>query len=171
MSDLPLPTADRERIDGVRYHELLRPSPWLWLMALGAGLFLGAAYGFALGPIAGAVTAAAVCGIGCWITARRFVRVSVDDGSLRAGRASLPARYIGRVRALDQAATAQARGPGADANAYLVLRMGYAKSAVAVEVADPADPHSYWLISSRRPEALASAIMSMTAGDRTHRPT
>lgn len=168
MPDVHLPVPETAEPAKVHYVERLRPSPWLWVIAVAAGLFLGVAYGFALGPVAGLITFGVLVGIGGWLVIRLFAVVRVDERHLRAGRASLPVQYIGRVRALDSAATAAARGPGGDANAFLLLRNGYAKTSVAVEVTDPRDPHSYWLISSRRPEALASAIMSVTAGDQDH---
>jgi hypothetical protein len=48
-------------------------------------------------------------------------------------------------------------GPGADARAYLLLRP-YLKRAVRVTVRDDRDPTPYWLVSSRDPEHLATAI-------------
>ena len=45
----------------------------------------------------------------------------------------------------------------ADARAYLLLRP-YRKKAVKVSLSDPADPTPYWLVSTRRPDALAAAL-------------
>ena len=49
----------------------------------------------------------------------------------------------------------------ADARAFLLLRP-YVKTAVRVDLEDPADPTPYWLLSSRRPEALAAALAGAT---------
>ena len=38
----------------------------------------------------------------------------------------------------------------------------YVKTAVRVELTDPADPTPYWLLSSRHPQALASALDAAT---------
>jgi hypothetical protein len=162
MANLDNPTTGAESTSGARFRERLMPSPWLWPMAIAAGLFLGVAYGFALGPAIGVLTTVLVAGTGLWIVGRLVVVLSVEDDCLRAGRAHLPVEFVGRVRALDAESTARARGPGGDANAFLLLRTGYAKTAVAVEVTDPRDPHSYWLISSRRPDDFVSAMMSAT---------
>lgn len=158
------PTNDDKTAITVRFHERLLPSTWLWFMAVAAGIFIGLAYGYALGPAVGVITTAVVAGVGLWIVARLIVVLSVDDHYLRAGRAHLPLEFVGRVRALDAESTAQARGPGGDANAFLLLRTSYAKTAVAVEVTDPRDPHSYWLISSRRPQDFVSAMMGAKEG-------
>jgi len=84
-------------------------------------------------------------------------RVDVEDGWLRAGRARIPGEYLGSAEALDPAETRRVAGPGADARAYLLLRP-YLKRAVRVTIRDDRDPTPYWLVSSRHPEHLASAI-------------
>lgn len=132
---------------------------------LGAAVMLGLAYGAALGPIGAAVTFTLVLLAGMWLVAGRIVRVRVDHAGLHVGAATLPPQFIGRVAPLDAAAAALARGAGGDARSYLVLRTGYSALAVAVEVDDPRDPHSYWLISTRHPQALASAIIALTSPD------
>jgi hypothetical protein len=91
-------------------------------------------------------------------------KVSVDGTTFRAGRAHIPLDLVGPVTALDADGVRRQAGVEADARAYLLLRP-YLKRGVRVDIADPADPTPYWLISSRRPDALVSAL---EAG-RTHR--
>ena len=99
----------------VRYRERLHPSPLLWLAPAGLAAFLGVAYAYALGPLPGVVTFAILLGLGLWVVGRTAALVEVDDEVLRAGRARLPLEFVGRVRALDEAASALARGRGGDA--------------------------------------------------------
>ena len=146
----------------LRFREVLRPSLWLWLAGFAAAAFLAIAYGGALGAVAGWLCFAVLAALAVWVVGRTAAVVSVDDQVLRAGRATLPLEFVGRVRAMDEADAAIARGPGADADAYLLLRTSYSRRAVAVEVVDPRDPHPYWLISTRQPELLVSAIMGAT---------
>jgi hypothetical protein len=84
-------------------------------------------------------------------------RVEVGDGWLRAGRARISGEFLGDAEPLDAAETRRVAGPGADARAYLLLRP-YLKRAVRVTVRDDRDPTPYWLVSSRDPEHLATAI-------------
>ena len=84
-------------------------------------------------------------------------RVVVEDGWLRAGRARIHGEYLGGAEALDPAETRRVAGPGADARAYLLLRP-YLKRAVRVTLHDDRDPAPYWLVSTRDPEHLATAI-------------
>lgn len=92
-------------------------------------------------------------------------RIAVVDGELRAGRARIEGRHLGTATALDADATRRAAGVDADARAYLLLRP-YLKRSVLVRIEDPADPAPYWLLSTRHPEELVSALAGM-AGD-TH---
>lgn len=102
----------------------------------------------------GAAVAAALVAVALW----RFgsVRVGVRDGEMVAGRAHVPLRHCGPVTALDADQARRLRGPDADANAFLLLRP-YVSTAVLIDIADPADPTPYWLVSVRDPQRLADA--------------
>lgn len=84
-------------------------------------------------------------------------RLTVGDGSFRAGRARIPLHLLGEAVPLDADAMRRRAGVDADARAFLLLR-GYVKGGVQVDVVDPADPTPYWLVSSRRPARLAAAL-------------
>ena len=103
-------------------------------------------------------TAAVVVGVGLW--SYGAARVQVVDGELHAGPAHIGVGHLGAATALDAEAARRLAGPDADARAYLLLRP-YLKQAVRVEVADPADPTPYWLVGTRRPETLVSALASL----------
>lgn len=108
-----------------------------------------------------------------WITAAVLVlmalafagygsaRVVVGDGWFRAGSARIEASYLGVAVALDAEATQRTAGRDADARAFLLLRP-YLKRAVKVEIVDPADPTPYWLVSTRHPDGLVSALTSLS---------
>ncbi len=147
------------------YREVLLPRPWVWLMPIGFAAFLGVAYGYAYGSAAGwLVGLATASALLAWLALGTRTSVAVDAGTVRADRAQLPARYIGRVRPLDPQATFRARTAAADPRAFLMLRPWASASSVVMEVTDPADPHPYWLISTRRPQRLADALVAARAG-------
>lgn len=150
-----------------RYREWLLPPWWLWVVSLGFVAALAVAYGAALGTTAG-VIAGAVSGltvIGLLIVGSPVVHV--DDRVLRAGRARLPLRYVGRVRVLDAERTRAITGPDGDPEAFVLLRQLTTPTTVAVEVLDPRDPHPYWLISSAHPQRLADSLAHV-AGPKEH---
>ena len=138
---------------------LTAPVSW-WALALLFGLAVGWAFYVAtpawVAAVAFAVAAAvAIAVVGSYGSAR--VEVSADG--FRAGRALLPWSAVGAARALGGEEARRAAGVDADARAYLRLR-GYCGGAVRVEVDDPADPTPYWLVSTRRPHAVAAAVQA-----------
>ena len=100
--------------------------------------------------IAGALVAAGVWTYGA-------PRLQVNDGVFRAGPARIPVAHLGTAEALDAESSRRVAGRDADARAFLMLRP-YLKRAVKVEVTDPADPTPYWLVGTRHPDALVSAL-------------
>lgn len=89
-------------------------------------------------------------------------RVRVADGHLRAGRARIPVAHLADPTPMDPESTHRLAGRDAHAHAFLLLRP-YLKRAVQVRVTDPADPTPYWLVCTRRPDALADALAGAIA--------
>lgn len=84
-------------------------------------------------------------------------RVSLEGGTLRAGRAHIGLEHVGEVTALDAEGVRRQAGVDADARAHLLLRP-YLKRGVRIDITDPTDPAPYWLVSCRHPEALVTAV-------------
>lgn len=74
-----------------------------------------------------------------------------------AGAAHLPVRFVGRTDVVTGAAKQRALGPDLDPEAFVVHRP-WVGPAVRLEVLDPDDPTPYWVVSTRRPEALVAAL-------------
>ncbi|AZH83802.1 DUF3093 domain-containing protein [Plantibacter sp. VKM Ac-2885] len=144
------------------YRETLWPSPWVIIalaLVVPATMLVLAPVSLAAG-IVGAVVLYGGCLALAFGTAPR---IQVSESSLSVGKASIPLGFIGEVVVYTGTdATAQLRTK-LDARAWLMIR-GWVHSLVKVEIVDPADPTPYWLLSSRRPQALADAI----AAARTH---
>ena len=140
------------------YRERLRvPVSW-WLLAVPVIAILGgevyAGFGGFIPALIYAVFVVAVAG---FLLAWGAASVEVTDGALRAGGATLPLSQIGDVVALDEKQAALLRGPRADPAAHLMLRP-YLKRAVYIALADPGSAVPYWLVATRHPEELATAI-------------
>lgn len=141
-----------------RHVERLWPGVLGWTGTVAFGVVTGVALlpvnaGLAL--TVGLVVAAAGLAVGA-VTAPR---VAVVDGRLHAGPARIPVALLADPRTLAGAELRAALGPGLDARAYLCLR-GWIRTAVRVDVADPADPTPYWIVSTRRPDDLVAALTS-----------
>jgi hypothetical protein len=107
-----------------------------------------------IGTVA-AMVATASAGALLWSYGALSIRAGADG--LHVGAAHLTRRYMGTVTALNRVEFRANLGPEADARAWLRTRP-YVDGGVRVEVTDPADPVPYWLVSSRRPEAVAAAL-------------
>lgn len=139
----------RERLRApVRWWLLWGLMIWTFWLAMVAALPGSLALGIALGLYA--LLALALLSYGS-------VRIVVTDEWLHVGHARIERHFVGHVEALDAARMRAISGPEADARAYLVLRP-YIKTGVRITIDDPADPAPYWLVSSRRPAALAAAL-------------
>ena len=136
---------------------LTAPLSW-WVMVVAFGLVWGWLLLVATNrPIAigAAVIATVVAGSLAWSYGSVVVQAGPDG--LRVGSAHLPHANIGGVAVLDSRGFREELGPQADARAWLRTRP-YIDAGLRVEVADPSDPTPYWLVSSRRPEAVAEAL-------------
>ena len=143
----------------VPFSERLWPSVGIWAVTIG----FGAALGLVPAPIsAEAGEIVSVVGVVVLVTLL-FVTtptLTVSNGEFAAGRARIPVSMVSEVRPLLGAdAMRQAIGVDLDARAYLCTR-GWLHTGAMVMLKDPEDPTPYWLISSRRPEALALALRS-----------
>lgn len=84
-------------------------------------------------------------------------RIAIVGDELYAGPAHIPLHLLGPAEALDRDATRRLMGVEADARAFLLTRP-YLKRSVRIPVLDPDDPTPYWLLSTRHPRTLASAL-------------
>lgn len=143
------------------FDERLWPSPAGWVAVPALGL-MAAIVLWPVSHVAGLVAGGVALVAATAGAVRLATPVRVAGGELHAGDAHIPATLLRAPRALDADATRHALGPGFDARAHVVLR-GWVRTAVVVEVADPADPTPSWLVSTRRPEDLVRALAAAGA--------
>ncbi|GAA3550088.1 DUF3093 family protein [Microlunatus spumicola] len=141
----------------MRFRERVQvPLSW-WVFAVLFAATLAGAFGFYLGrgwALGIGLPALVFVGLGFW--ASSYV-IEVDGTEVRIGRAVIGRTWLGAVRPLDAAGTRARSEVDADARAHLVLRP-WVSTTVELTLADPADPVPYWLVSTRRPGALATAL-------------
>jgi hypothetical protein len=141
------------------YRERLWPAPWLFLataLVIPASLLVF----LPISTIAG-IIAAIVLYAGCLILLMLSAPVvAVSDTEFIAGKARLPLDAIGEVAGFTGDDATLQRGQRLDARAYLLIR-GWIGPVVRVGVNDADDPTPYWLVSTRRPDAVADAIATI----------
>ena len=129
---------------------------WL-LMTVSLGIAYGKAYGLGIGVTIGA-SASLVVALGLILTAPI---VQVDDLILRAGKAQLPRKFIGKVTRLNRQETRDSFRNRAHHQAFFLMKFWISES-VIVENTDQDDPHPYWHVSSRHAKALSDALNGAT---------
>lgn len=145
-----------------QYVERLTPAPWVWAGVLPVAASSGLVVLTAFGARVAVPVAVATVLVVSWALLRSSAVVRIGDGVLVAGRARIDVAQLGALRELDEAQMSALRGPRADARAYLCQR-GWIRAGFAVEVADPADPTPFWLVSSRHPAAATAALRAEIA--------
>ncbi|GAB3622985.1 hypothetical protein GCM10027418_10670 [Mariniluteicoccus endophyticus] len=129
---------------------------WAVLAVFVVSVFVAGA--FSLGPAAAALMTVLFTAVALAVVlSYGGTRIVVDDEALQVGDSRIEWRWVGGVRHLDPEATQRRLRTEADARAHLEMR-SYIREAVEVTIDDPADPHPYWLVSSRRAEHLAAQI-------------
>lgn len=153
----PKQATTAERAPGAAtYAERLWPGPLGWTLVLATAVAAGIIL-LPVHPVAAAVGAVAALLAALAAALRSAVRVEVRAGELRVGAAHIPVGALGEPVVLDRDGMRRALGPGSDARAYVCLR-SWIPGGVQVPVTDPVDPTPSWLVSTRRPRALASAL-------------
>jgi DUF3093 family protein len=155
---------------GVAYAERLSLPWWAWPAALGGSAVVVAELTLGMPglTVPGTGLAMLLTAAGLGLVRRWPVQVSTGTGEpeLRVDDAHLPVRFVRAATPLSPTEVRELLGPAHDPMAFVVLRP-WVRTAVRVDLADPADPTPYWVISSRRPEQLAQALTDAAphAGD------
>jgi hypothetical protein len=138
------------------YRERLWPSPWLFVataLVIPASLLVFLPINVVAG-IVSAVVLYAGC-VGLLVFGSPVIEVTAT--TFVAGRSRLPISVIGAVEGFSGVEAQLERGQRLDARAWLVIR-GWVSPVVKVLLLDERDPTPYWIVSTRHPDALVSAI-------------
>ncbi len=141
---------------GPIYRERLWPSPWVFLataLVIPASLLVF----LPISQVAGVVCAIVLYGAIVAVLLLTTPVVEVSDELFAAGRARLPRALVADAQPFNGPEATAERGPRLDARAWLLLR-GWIPGLVRVRLDDPSDPTPYWLVSTRQPRKLASAL-------------
>ncbi len=135
---------------------------WWWLIALLLVATAAVAVLAYVPPVAGFIVLGLFAlAVALVIFSYGHTAIVVSDGVLRVGRNAIAGKWIGDAEKLDRATSTHALSAGADTSDLLLTRP-YIGELVRVRIADAADPHAHWLVSSRRADRLAEAIHGIT---------
>jgi Protein of unknown function (DUF3093) len=146
----------------VRYRERLWVPWWWWLPAFGLAVLIALEVNQAARNLPGWISVVALFGVAAallvWL-GRVEVRVTGEPGQLElwAGQAHLPVAVICRSAEIPRSAKFAALGRQLDPAAF-VLHRAWVGPMVLVVLDDPEDPTPYWLLSTRHPDRVLTAL-------------
>jgi hypothetical protein len=144
--------------EAIVYQERVRPNFGTFLATaalIPAITLVSEPFDFRIGLIIGSVLVLAIW----WAMFFLSPVIRVREKSLSVGVVSIPRSLLGRVEVIAKDQIFQERGPKLEPAAFKVFQ-GTVKTAVKIEISDPSDPTPYWIISTRKPIQLASALES-----------
>lgn len=146
------------------YQERLRV-PWVWWLLLAVLVVSLTAAVLAYVPLelGGTVVGLVAVALGVVIFSYGNAAVRVSDAALAVGRFQIDGEWIASAEALHGEDAVRALGSAANPRDFLQTRP-YVRGLVRVRLADPADPHPHWLVSSRNADELAAAITDIAKG-------
>lgn len=147
--------------DAPLFHERLLPGPGAWIVAV----TVGGALGLILVPLnlTAAIVVAAVAILGLLVMLVQYSPViEVSDGRFRLNRARIEVEHLGDPVPLAGEEWALTIGQDFEPLAHHCVR-GWTRTGLRVEVLDPEDPTTAWVVSTRRPEDLALALRTAQA--------
>ncbi len=146
----------------VRYRERLRVPWWWWPIGLGLSALLAAEVNMGVRNLPDWLPYAMLgpAAIGVLLSLGRMEVRVIGTGAeveLWAGEAHLPATVVTRSAAIPRRVKSAALGRQLDPASY-VLHRNWVGPMVLVVLDDPDDPTPYWLVSTRHPDKLLSAL-------------
>jgi hypothetical protein len=144
----------------VAYSETLRAPWWWYVAAIAAAVLLAAEFHIGGVPLTDWIPYCTLVPLSIaivWWLGR--TRLEVSGGELRVRDAHLPLEYVSGVVALDAHTLRRVVGREGDPAAFVSIRP-WIGPGVQVWVDDEDDPTPYWVVSSRNPERLVTAVRS-----------
>jgi len=141
----------------INFREVIRPPLWLMAFIYFLAFSLGVAIWAAMTTMIAAVVMALLTAATILIYFNSSLVIEIDENELRVGKAHIDKKFCGEVIVLTPAQMSLQRTREADPAAYLAIRFWTAHG-VKIEVKDGRDQTPYWLVTSKRGDALTQAI-------------
>ncbi|OJF10919.1 DUF3093 domain-containing protein [Couchioplanes caeruleus] len=142
------------------YAERLHAPWWMWPAAAGLGGLLATEIWMGSDGLRAWVPFVVLLPLSAllpWWLGR--IRIAVTATELRVDDARLPVSAVADAVALDADGRREVLGVGSHPLAFVIQRP-WIRGAVQVVLDDPADPTPFWVISTRRPVELATALLA-----------
>lgn len=144
-------------MSNLQFREKLLPPFWAWLFLVGLSLMLSVSMSAIFGSSVAFVIFAITTLILCFISYKFSPEIKIDSEFFYAGKAKLPLKIITQIEALNALETTQLRGVRTDLKAFHAISPLISTS-IKIEFDDPTDPHSYWLVSTRKGSQIKNVL-------------
>lgn len=141
----------------VNFREVIRPPFWVMAFIYFLALSLGIAIWAAMTTTIAAVVMALLTAATILIYFTSSLVIEIDEHEMRVGKAHIAKKFCGEVTVLTPAQMSLQRTREADPAAFLAIRFWTAHG-VKIEVRDDRDQTPYWLVTSKRGDALTQAL-------------
>jgi hypothetical protein len=144
----------------IKFREVIRPPLWLMAFIYFLALSLGIAIWAAMTTMIAAVVMALLTAVTILIYFTSSLVIEVDDLELRVGKAHIDKKFCGEVIVLTPKQMSLQRTREADPAAYLAIRF-WTSHGVKIVIIDGRDQTPYWLVTSKRGDALTKALRNI----------
>jgi len=139
------------------FREKLTPPLWGWLALTGFSLMLAISVSAVFGNFVAIIVFLILDVLFIFIAIKFSPVIKVDDQYLYANKAKLPLKIISQATSLNARQTTKIRGVDADPKCFSATSP-LINTAIRIDFEDLADPHTYWLLSTRKPEQLSKVL-------------
>ncbi len=142
-----------------QFREKLLPPFWAWLFLIGISLMLSVSMSAIFGTNIAIVIFILISSFLCVVTYVFSPDLKIDSQYFYAGKAKLPLKIITQIDSLNALETTQLRGVKSDMKAFHAISPLISTS-IKLEFDDPTDPHSYWLVSTRKGQRIKNVLQA-----------
>ncbi|MFM7139195.1 MAG: DUF3093 family protein [Actinomycetes bacterium] len=144
-------------MSNLQYREKLLPPFWAWLFLLGISLMLSVSMSAIFGTSVAIIIFALTTLVLCFVSYKFSPELKIDSEFFYAGKAKLPLKIITKIEDLNSLETTQLRGIKTDLKAFHAISP-LIPTSIKIEFDDPTDPHSYWLVSTRKGQKIKNVL-------------
>jgi len=139
------------------FREKLTPPIWGWVALTGFCLMLAVSVSAVFGDLVAAIVFVILVVMFIFVGYRFSPVVKVDSEFIYANKAKLPLSIITKATPLSITETTKIRGINADPKCFSATSP-LINTSIRIDFEDKDDPHTYWLLSTRKPEELSRGL-------------
>ena len=139
------------------FREKLTPPFWAWIAVAGFCLILAVSISAIFGNLVATIVFFSLLLLFVLMGWKLSPVIKVDEQFLYANRAKLPLKIITKATPLNARETTKIRGVEADPRCFSATSP-LINTAIRIDFKDKDDPHTYWLISTRKASELSKVL-------------